>query len=145
MIAPVISIQGFLRKHTMWRKKRKSFNSGQYKITNLEYLNKFCDGNTARMENYISIFQDTTPPLIMSLEVALSDNDPKEIFRLLYSCKMKWIMMGMDKTEKLSARIINHCQHTTNLAGEQQSIRQLINELSIAMAELDRITEKKIK
>jgi hypothetical protein len=136
MGASIFSIQEFLK---MRRGKRKLLT--RTKVTDLAFLNQFCKGNVHRMKNYIGLFLSGTPFLVTSLETALEQNDPGEIFRLLYSSKMKWIMMGMVKTEKLSADIIHHCQHIHDLQSERVRIQQLISELNTALAELKLINE----
>ncbi len=115
--------------------KNKKFN-GTSAVTDLSYLETFCEGDKVRMQKYISMFLDTAPALIKEINSALAKRDYEEIASQIHGYKTKWIMMGMHEAKELAIKIEKECreeppgesvpENTTILTG---LIQAAINEL----------------
>ena len=68
-------------------------------VSNLSYLEKFCEGDKMLMQKYINMFIASAPVLIEKLNTALLNNDLEEIASQVHGFKTKWIMMGMTESK----------------------------------------------
>lgn len=106
------------------------------RITDLTYLNKFCEGDTERMKKYILMFEASAPLLIEKLKHALLENDRNEIANQVHSFKTKWIMMGMREAGTLSTTIEQKCRMEDHSPSVEGDIRALIRQIEQARVEL---------
>jgi two-component system, sensor histidine kinase ChiS len=131
-IAQVLKIELKTNKKT----KRSPENKLSSRITDMAYLDKFCEGDQIRKKKYISMFTSTAPGLIEIINAALADNDFETIASQVHSFKTKWIMMGMTGTKDLSIKLELLCRdgsdkkHIAELIGILESnIRKALTEL----------------
>jgi CheY-like chemotaxis protein len=79
--------------------------SGNKSVTDLTYLEEFCDGNKQRIKKYIDIFLASVPGQIEKISNALETNNWPEIGRQMHDFKTKLFMMGMHEAKDLATEI----------------------------------------
>jgi signal transduction histidine kinase/CheY-like chemotaxis protein/HPt (histidine-containing phosphotransfer) domain-containing protein len=107
-------------------------------VTNLEYLTDFCEGDQARMTKYIEMFLASAPILLDKIKIALRNNDNAEIASLMHGYKTKFMMMGMIAAQELAAEIEMKCLQENNLDSVDSMLIGLVQQVEIAVSELDR-------
>ncbi|NQU32206.1 MAG: response regulator, partial [Bacteroidetes bacterium] len=117
----------------MKSKKEKIQASG---ITDLTYLNNFCEGDETRMKKYIGMFTSTAPALIEKLNVALKSKDYEEIATQIHAFKTKWIMMGMKETKDLAIKLEYLCRDKSDSKSIIESTVLLISKVQLALIEM---------
>jgi len=105
-------------------------------VTDLTYLEKFCEGDKERMTRYIRMFLDTAPLLIEKINSAIEKNDFVEIANQIHGYKTKWIMMGMNETKDLAHIVEKQCREENNPAMIKENIISLISQIHKAVNEL---------
>lgn len=114
-------------KHDIWN------NSS---VTNLSYLEKFCEGDKKQMQKYITMFKSSAPDLNEKLMTALSKNDFEEIANQVHGYKTKWIMMGMNASNDLAMTIEQQCREKEPGKSIKENVLTLIEQIQIATKEL---------
>ncbi len=107
-------------------------------ITDLTYLDKFCEGDIIRMKKYIRMFTSTAPGLIEKINSALATNDFLDIANQVHGYKTKWMMMGMTETKDLAIRLEHLCRDGSEEKLIRETIRVLFNNVELALIELSR-------
>ena len=107
-------------------------------ITDLTYLDKFCEGDIIRMNKYIRMFTSTAPGLIEKINSALATNDFLDIANQVHGYKTKWMMMGMTETKDLAIRLEHLCRDGSEEKLIRETIRVLFNNVELALIELSR-------
>ncbi len=105
-------------------------------VTNLSYLEKFCQGDKKQMQKYISMFTSTAPDLIKKITAALSNNDFEEIASQVHGYKTKWIMMGMNESKELAFIIERQCSEEKPGTIVKENLLLLIEQIKKATSEL---------
>ena len=105
-------------------------------VTNLVYLDNFCDGDKNRMQKYIKMFLDSAPALIEKVNAAIAINDYEEIANQVHGYKTKWIMMGMTDAKEIALRIEQECRQDLPGPSLEGDIEMLILQIRQAMNEL---------
>ena len=105
-------------------------------ITNLAYLERFCEGDKARMEKYIGMFVSTAPLLATKVNTAFETNDFEEIANQVHGFKTKWIMMGMTQTKDLAIKLENLCREGSEVKLIGETLKLLVTYLELAVKEL---------
>ncbi|MEO5572466.1 MAG: Hpt domain-containing protein, partial [Bacteroidia bacterium] len=105
-------------------------------ITNLSYLEKFCEGDKERMQKYINMFLDTSPSLIEKVNHELKKNDFEEIASQIHAYKTKWIMMGMNESKDLALKIDKQCREELVNVEVKGNISILLDQIQRAISEL---------
>ena len=106
------------------------------KITDMTYLNKFCEGNQEKMKKYIAMFTSTAPGLIERINKAVEVNDLEEIANQVHGFKTKWIMMGMTDTKDIAMNLERLCREEPESDLIEETRRELIKRVEIAISEL---------
>jgi signal transduction histidine kinase/CheY-like chemotaxis protein len=105
-------------------------------VTDLDYLEKFCEGDPVRMKKYIGMFVSSAPGLIEKIHAALETNDFEEIANQVHSFKTKWIMMGMTETKDLAIRLEHLCREGSEVEIIRKAVGDLISKVESAIKEL---------
>jgi signal transduction histidine kinase/CheY-like chemotaxis protein/HPt (histidine-containing phosphotransfer) domain-containing protein len=79
-------------------------------VTDLSYLEDFCNGDQERMRKYITIFLNSTPILFEKLNLAVSTDNYKAISTLLHNHKTNLVMMGMKDASELILEVELACR-----------------------------------
>jgi HPt (histidine-containing phosphotransfer) domain-containing protein len=108
------------------------------RVTDLSYLDKFCEGDKNRVKKYISMFTSTAPGLIEKINTALVINDLDEIANQVHGFKTKWIMMGMAETKDLAIRLEHLCREGSEVETIREIIVILIINIEMAITELSK-------
>lgn len=102
------------------------------KITNLDFLNGFCKGDSERIKKYISIYLKSTPANLEKINTAKLNEDFEALKLTVHSMKPHLNFMGMTKAaecvgkietlasaniaspelDELLASLIHDCQHS---------------------------------
>ncbi|MCX6269171.1 MAG: ATP-binding protein [Bacteroidetes bacterium] len=106
------------------------------KVTNLDYLTKFCEGDQARMKKYIDMFLTSAPILLEKIKVALASNDHIEIAGQMHGYKTKFMMMGMREAQGLATEIEIQCLQGNNMDSIQVMLLLLVQKIETALKEL---------
>lgn len=105
-------------------------------ITDLSYLEKFCDGDQIRMKKYIKMFLDSAPALIEKIETARQTGNFEDIPVQIHAYKTKWIMMGMNETKDLALTIENQYATLPPDSSASDNLDKLIQNIRLAIKEL---------
>ena len=105
------------------------------KVTNLDYLRKFCEGDEKRMNKYIKIYINALPAFSRNIEAAVATKDFVEIALHVHSFKPKWMMMGMKQTNELGIKIDQLCKAQSDKVFE--NLKVLIEEMNKSVQELE--------
>ena len=105
------------------------------KVTNLEYLKNFCEGDEKRMNKYIKVYLNAVPAFFKNIEAAIATKDFVEIALHVHSFKPKWMMMGMKKTNELGIKIDQLCKTQNDKAFDNLKI--LMEDVSKSVVELE--------
>ncbi|MFZ1799942.1 MAG: ATP-binding protein [Chitinophagaceae bacterium] len=114
----------------------KPDTDNQSSLTDLSYLEKFCQGNKKQMQKYIGMFTSTVPGLVEKITAALSRNDFTEIANQVHGYKTKWIMMGMNVTKELAFLVERQCREETPGSSVKENILKLLEQIKRATNEL---------
>ena len=106
-------------------------------VTDLTYLQNFCEGDKTRMQKYINMFLSTAPVFIEKLNDALGRQDLEEIASLVHGYKSNWIMMGMNEARDLALVIEQQCKAETLHPDLEQNTARLMGYISNAVSELE--------
>jgi CheY-like chemotaxis protein len=90
-------------------------------ITDMGFLNEFCDGDTSRMKKYIDIYVKGTPANLSKINVAIEDGDLQSLKLLIHTMKPQLGMMGMKRSEKWAGELVE----LVNSNESKESIHQL--------------------
>ncbi|MEI6061213.1 MAG: ATP-binding protein [Bacteroidota bacterium] len=113
---------------------RKETGTG---VSDLAYLEKFCEGDKVRMRKYIHMFLDTAPVLTEKVTSALASGDYGEIAGQVHAFKTKWIMMGMNDSKELALKIEMDCRQEIKGPFLDENIQHLLLYIRQAMTELE--------
>ncbi len=113
----------------------KNDNKGSI-ITNMTYLNEFCDGDKEKIKKYIRMFTSSAPGLIERINKAVEENNFEEIANQVHGFKTKWIMMGMSDTKDLAMELERLCREEPENEIIEEKRSKLINQIEIAIVEL---------
>ncbi|HMG15123.1 MAG TPA: tetratricopeptide repeat protein, partial [Saprospiraceae bacterium] len=108
-------------------------------ITNLTYLEKFCEGDRIRIKKYIEMFINSLPNVIGKIESAYTQEDFNEIAVQLHGLKTKLIMMGMNETKALAMEIEQECREGNFIHDFKGNIKTLIYMLKTSLKELQNL------
>jgi len=74
-------------------------------VTNLSYLEEFCDGDIERMRKFVKAYIVSVPLFTDKIKAALNANDLPEIATQVHALKPRLRLMGMSKTRTLGDKI----------------------------------------
>jgi HPt (histidine-containing phosphotransfer) domain-containing protein len=114
-------------------KAEPDYNSS---VTNISYLEKFCQGDKKQMRKYITMFTSTAPELMEKIKAALSTNDFEEIANQVHGYKTKWIMMGMNDCKELAMLLERQCREELPDKSVKANVLKLIEQIETAINEL---------
>jgi signal transduction histidine kinase/FixJ family two-component response regulator/HPt (histidine-containing phosphotransfer) domain-containing protein len=133
-IAEVLDIKIRTIEHPVDKKEAES--SGYGKVTDMSYLNDFCETDEEKMQKYIMMFLASAPVLVGKINKALAVNDFIEIADQLHGFKTKFIMMGMKSTGSQSFILEQQCRNDTKSDTFHADIKGLLGEVERAINEL---------
>jgi signal transduction histidine kinase/DNA-binding response OmpR family regulator len=105
------------------------------KITDLEYLRKFCDGDEKKMNKYIKVYLNALPVFYKNIDTAVENKDFVEVALHVHSFKPKFMMMGMKQTNELGIKIDHLCKSKNDKAFDH--LKNLLEEVKKSAVELD--------
>ena len=114
----------------------KSQVTSIYKVTDLAFLDKFCEGDKIRRSKYIGMFTASAPELIKKINQAFENHDFEEIANQVHGFKTKWIMMGMTETKDLAIKLEHQCRDGSDEAEIRNIIKLLIFNVEKSLLEL---------
>src|SRR5690606_34207972 len=91
-------------------KVEKTVTSATTQYTDLSYLEKFCEGDKAKMQKYIGIFLKGAPDIIARLQSALSEYNYERIASQAHASKPTFMMMGMHQANELAKELEIICR-----------------------------------
>ena len=112
-----------------------------YGVTDLTYLNNFCEGDKERMKKYIQMFLSSAPSLIEKINTAKAKNDFEEIANQIHGFKTKWIMMGMNETKDTAILLEQLCREKSDEKLISEKMSNLIDDIEKAQIELSEFRE----
>ncbi len=107
------------------------------KVTDLAYLDTFCEGDKTRMKKYILMFTSSAPGLIEKINSAFAAGDFLEIANQVHSFKTKWIMMGMTGTKDLALELEHLCREGSQKELIRETAELLTGRIDLALNELN--------
>ncbi|HNW72271.1 MAG TPA: ATP-binding protein [Bacteroidales bacterium] len=109
----------------------------EHAATNLDYLEKFCEGNRDQMRKYIMMFLDSAPRLITQIHDALAKGDAAEIATQVHGFKTRWVMMGMEEAKTLASGLEQRCRQDPGATEISKEAEHLIRLVEKAIGELN--------
>lgn len=106
-------------------------------VSNLNYLNKFCDNDKERIKKYIGLFISSTPLLFEKINSALIEDDFEEIAAQVHGFKTKCMMMGMTKTIETSNALELLCRENPDEKLIKEEVNKLLINIEKASLELN--------
>ncbi len=106
------------------------------RVTDLTYLEKFCEGDTMRMNKYITMFLDSAPGLTDRIRQAIVEENYAELASQIHAYKTRWIMMGMNEAKDLALLIESACREDGNPDMIKQNTVLLLAQIEAAATEL---------
>lgn len=107
------------------------------RVTNLDYLHKFCDGNEKRMHKFINAYLNALPAFSTNIDNAVATKDYIEIALHVHSFKPKWMMMGMKRTNELGIKIDQLCKAQNETVFEKLPV--LMDDIKKSAEELQAV------
>ncbi|HRP89078.1 MAG TPA: ATP-binding protein [Edaphocola sp.] len=130
------------QEHLKTSEKVQHQNSNAENLPDLSYLKDFCANNPDKILKYIDMYLEATPNLIMTLNIALSENNYQEIATQVHSFKLKFVMMGMQKAKELGLSIEIDCRtDTPDISIITNKTNELIKLIVISQIELTKTKE----
>ena len=74
-------------------------------ITDLEFLNEFCEGDITRIKKYIKMYLMSVSQNVKKINTALSEKDTKALHIVIHSMKPHFNFMGMKETRSTADKI----------------------------------------
>ena len=105
-------------------------------VTDLTYLEIFCEDDRLRMNKYIGMFLSAVPGFREKILIALESADHAEIATQIHGFKTKWVMMGMHETKILADDIEKQCREEINLNEVTVNVVELLRQIEMAISEL---------
>ena len=115
----------------------KSESAVSSRVTDLTYLDNFCEGDHQRMQKYIDLFLASAPGFINTIQVAASAGDLREIASQMHAYKTKFMMMGMKVAQELASEIELSCIQGNNTDSLQARLAKLAEAVETAVMELN--------
>jgi len=106
------------------------------KITDLTFLEDFCNGDEARMKKYIDIYLKVTPGNIGKIKKSLEVRDYLTLSTTIHAMKAHLNYMGMKQTRELAERIEFCAKEQKDLEGLPELILQLEMDCEKSKVEL---------
>lgn len=105
------------------------------KVTNMDYLKKFCEGDEKRMKKYVKVYLNALPAFRNNIAAAVNTKDFVELALHVHSFKPKWMMMGMKQTNELGIKIDQLSKAANEKAFDH--IDALMNDINKSVTELE--------
>ena len=105
-------------------------------ITNLDYLESFCEGDKERMNKYISMFVDSAPQFMAKVNTALAKKEFETVANLVHGHKTSFIMMGMNNCKELAVSIEEKFRSAEVLNEHIDELNILLDQVKKAITEL---------
>ena len=115
--------------------KQNEISTAQ-RVTDLGYLEKFCEGDKMRMKKYIDMFLASAPYLTDALTTAMNNNDNQEIASQMHGYKTNLTMMGMKETKDLASEIEMQSRNLTNPDPLKMKLQKMLQQIEMAASEL---------
>ena len=108
-------------------------------VTDLAYLERFCEGDKIRMQTYIDMSLASAPSMVENLKASLNNNDCREVARHAHGHKAKLIMMGMHEAKELASEIEMQCRQGIGMQSIKINILKLVQQIETAVCELQTV------
>ena len=108
-------------------------------VTDLAYLRQYCEGDEARIRNYISLYLKSAKEFEDKAQRALESKNNGIIAALIHAFKPKWKMMGMAQSMELGNKIELLCLEQGNESKIAELLTVLIRHNQSSINELERI------
>lgn len=105
------------------------------KVTNMDYLTTFCEGDQKRMQKYIKVYLNALPAFHKNIAAAIENKDFVELALHVHSFKPKWMMMGMKKTNDLGVQIDHMAKSQNEKAFED--VKTILEDIDKSQKELE--------
>jgi len=133
-IAEVLGIDYRTTRKQVENKSEPSPQGTGYSVTDMAYLETFCEGDKERMKKYINLYLTAVPDFKEKLLTAIEAKDMVEIALHIHSFKPKWMMMGMSGTKDLAVEIDLLCNENNDKVYE--NVKLLIEQTDRSVMEL---------
>lgn len=137
LISAIAGVLHIELKHVQPENTTNAIPIPKSQLTNLEYLNKFCEGDKTRMKKYIDMFLKSVPSMLEKISKSLQENNFEEVANQVHAGRTKFVMMGMKGSQELSLTIEKACRDTLMTKKPVDLIEQLMKEIQLAFEELN--------
>jgi signal transduction histidine kinase/CheY-like chemotaxis protein/HPt (histidine-containing phosphotransfer) domain-containing protein/Tfp pilus assembly protein PilF len=122
-----------------WKKKiaATAGDTAAAGVTDLTYLESFCEGDTERMKKFMGIYMESVPVFITKINKAIADNNKQEIANQVHAFKPNWMMMGMKQCRVLSVKIEELCKTEGQETAIKDELSTLIGLVKSSLTELE--------
>ena len=109
------------------------------KMTHLDYLRQFCNGDKEKMQKYIRMYTDSVPEFVQAIRQAMSQQDAETIANRVHAFRTRLVMMGMEASRQLSVSIEQRCRETNAVTGLDDRLHTLLQQVEQAVTELQSV------
>ncbi len=103
-------------------------------ITDLSYLEGFCEGDRERMKKFIRVYIGSIPVFKGRMKAAIESNNKEEIATLVHTFKPRWRMMGMKQSNDLAVKIETQIKELDD--GLAASVALLVDQVERSVNEI---------
>ncbi len=105
LISGIAEVLGIEIKMIARKQINEESPKNNHAVTDLRYLQSFCEGDMDRIKKYINIFIKSAPTFVETIRSAVDEKNYAEISDRVHNFKSMWIMMGMTQSEELALKI----------------------------------------
>jgi len=106
------------------------------KVTNLDFLHEFCEGDTDKMGKYIKMYLKSTPGNIEKIKDTLEKQDFNRLKITIHSMKPHFNFMGMNDTRELADKVEMIITEKTDISNLHDLIESVVNDCDKSIKEL---------
>jgi signal transduction histidine kinase/DNA-binding NarL/FixJ family response regulator len=114
----------------------KSSSATKKNVTNLTYLQEFCEGDSSKMDRYVGMFLKSAPSFLAELKALIKVNDTEGLANQVHGFNTKLVMMGMKEEKGLSVEIENALREGASTEDIAEKIEEIKTKVEKAIVEL---------
>jgi signal transduction histidine kinase/DNA-binding response OmpR family regulator len=118
-----------------------SVDSSVSKITNLNFLREFAEGNPARIKKYIALYLKLLPDNLIKITAAIDENDFQSLIKVSHSMRPHLNYMGMTEAAGIAAEMENIVNNNLNSDGVMAMARKVKEQCLCSKDELETVLQ----
>jgi len=112
-------------------------NEIKERVTNMDFLLEFTEGDKQRMKKYIGLYLKLLPDNLSKIEAALNSSNFPELVKVMHAMRPHLKYMGMENASTLAAEIENNVQESKNLDKINEMSQLVLKDCNLSKDELE--------